>query len=292
MSDYETITVTPMASAIGAEISGIDLSKPMDNRQAEEFHQAFVDHQVIFVRDQTLTPEQHKSLGSMFGELCETPFVKSLDGHPEIIEIIKEPEERGAYNFGGKWHTDLTFNQEPAIASVLYGLEVPKTGGDTVFASTAAAYETLSEGMRHMLDGMTAMHWGGRSYGNQGKYAKGAAPQTVMGINAEDDAGAEVEHPVVRVHPVTGRRSLYVNPNFTIRFKDMTEAESQPLLDFLYAHMTRDEFTCRFKWTPGSVAIWDNRATMHRAVNDYDGSRRVAHRVTIGGDRPQAVTAA
>lgn len=286
MQAYETITVMPLAMAIGAEIGGLDLSRPLNNRQAEEFHRAFVEYQVIFLRDQTLTPEQHLAVGRMFGDVCGIPYVKSVDGYPEIVEIVKEAEEVKTYNFGGAWHTDMTFLKEPALASVLYGLETPKTGGDTKFASLTAAYAALSDGMKRMLSGLNAVHSGGRSYGRSGKYATGQASAKSMQINSVEAAEEEVIHPVVRRHPETGSPMLYVNPNFTERFVGMTKEESAPILDYLFAHMTRDEFTCRFKWTPGAVAIWDNRATMHRAVNDYDGSRRVMHRVTVAGDRP------
>ncbi|MEQ9554645.1 MAG: TauD/TfdA family dioxygenase [Rhodospirillales bacterium] len=286
MSEYETITVRPLATNIGAEIEGLDLSRPMDNRQTEEFHRAFAKHHVLFFRDQTMTPDQHKAVGRMFGELAGVPFIKSLEGHPEIVEIVKEAEEVKTYNFGGDWHTDMTFLKEPAVASVLYGREIPETGGDTKFASTEAAYAALSDGMKRLLAGLTAMHSGAKSYGVAGKFAKSKVES--MKINPDEAGDAEVEHPVVRVNPMTGQPALYINPNYTVRLKDMTAEESAPLLNYLYSHMTRDEFTCRFKWTADAVAIWDNRVTMHRAINDYDGTRRVAHRVTAVGDRPEA----
>ena len=173
--EYETITVHPLTTSIGAEIEGLDLSRPLDNRQAEEFHRAFLEHQVIFLRGQAITPDQQKAIGRMFGELCSIPYVKSLDGHPEITEIIKEPEERKTYNFGGAWHTDMSFLKEPALASILYGLETPDTGGDTKFASTRAAYDALSPGLQRTLESLSALHAGAASYGNKGKYATGKA---------------------------------------------------------------------------------------------------------------------
>ena len=291
MTTYETIVVRPLTANIGAEIEGLDLSKPLDNRQSEELYRAFLEHHVVFLRGQDMTPEQHMTAGRLFGEICGIPFVKSVEGYPEIVEIVKEAEERKTYNFGGNWHTDMTFLEEPSKASVLYGLEVPAAGGDTKFASTTAAYEALSPVMKDILEGLTALHTAGRSYGKAGKFAGSNASTKSMQIDASEDAEAEIEHPIVRVHPETGRKALYVNPNYTLRIKGMAEDESAAILNFLYAHMVRDEFTCRFRWTPGAVAIWDNRVTMHRAVNDYDGSRRVMHRVTIAGDRPVAAAA-
>ena len=291
MTTYETIVVRPLTANIGAEIEGLDLSKPLDNRQSEELYRAFLEHHVVFLRGQDMTPEQHMTAGRLFGEICGIPFVKSVEGYPEIVEIVKEAEERKTYNFGGNWHTDMTFLEEPAKASVLYGLEVPAAGGDTKFAATAAAYDVLSPRMQEILESLTGIHTGGRSYGKSGKFAGSGTSTKSMQIDASDDADAEIEHPIVRVHPETGRKALYVNPNYTLRIKDLAEDESAAILNFLYAHMVRDEFTCRFQWTPGAVAIWDNRVTMHRAINDYDGARRVMHRVTIGGDRPVAAAA-
>ena len=283
---YETIQVTPIGGSIGAEIAGVDLARPLSNRQAQEVHDAFLEHSVVFFRDQRLDPEQQKRAARLFGEPVAIPFVKSLDGHPEIIDIVKEAEDAGKYNFGGSWHTDTTFLETPALGSLLYALQVPSRGGDTLFADQYAAYETLSDGMRRLLDGLTAVHSGSRSYGSQSKFQGGKNQSVSMTIDANANGDRLVEHPVVRTHPETGRKCLFVNPNYTLRLKDMTEAESKPLLDFLYAHAIRDEFICRFRWQAGSVAVWDNRCTMHRAVNDYDGARRHVRRVTLQGDRP------
>lgn len=283
---YETIRVTPIGGSIGAEIAGVNLAEPLTNRQAQEVHDAFLEHSVVFFRDQSLDPVQQKRAARLFGEPVAIPFVKSLPDHPEIIDIVKEAEDAGKYNFGGNWHTDTTFLETPALGSLLYALEVPPRGGDTLFADMYAAYATLSPGMRRLLDGLTAVHTGARSYGSQSKFQGGKNASVSMSIDANADGDRLVEHPVVRTHPETGRKCLFVNPNYTLRLKDMTEAESKPLLDFLYAHAMRDEFVCRFRWQAGSVAVWDNRCTMHRAVNDYDGHRRHVRRVTLQGDRP------
>ena len=287
INPYDTIEIEPIGGSIGAVIHGVDLGATLSNRQAEEVHDAFLTNSVVFFRDQDLDdPERQKRAARLFGEPVAIPFVKSLDGHPEIIEIIKEPEDIGKYNFGGNWHTDTTFLETPALGSLLYALEVPPRGGDTLFTDQYAAYKTLSDGMKRMLEGMTALHTGTRSYGSQSKFQGGRNQSVSMAIDTNEEGDKLVEHPVVRTHPETGRKGLFVNPNYTSRFADMTEAESKSILDFLDAHAIRDEFTCRFRWEKGSVAVWDNRCLMHRAVNDYEGHRRHMRRVTLQGDRP------
>jgi taurine dioxygenase len=276
-----------MTGSIGAEISGVDLAAPLSNSQAAEVHAAFLEHHVIFFRDQDLSePDRQKAASRLFGEPVSIPFVKSLAGHPEIIDIVKEPEDVGKYNFGGNWHTDTTFLEAPALGALLYALEVPSRGGDTLFADMSAAYETLSDGLKHTLEGLRALHTGKRSYGSQSKFQGGKNQSVSMQIDATEEGDKLISHPVVRTHPETGRKSLFVNPNYTVSFDGWTEAESKPLLDFLHAHAIRDEFVCRFRWDAGSVAVWDNRCTMHRAVNDYEGMRRHVRRVTLDGDRP------
>lgn len=278
---YQTIEVKPLSGAIGAEIHGVDLTAPLDNETFSEIHQAFLDHLVIFFRDQRLTPDQHLAFARRFGELNRHAYVKGLDGYPEIMEIRKEKEE--TENFGGLWHSDVTFLEKPALGSVLYAREVPEHGGDTLFANMYLAYEALSEGMRKVLADLTAMHSANQFYGRRsGFYREGGS----MRVKHTEEAEAEVEHPVVRTHPETGRKALYVNSAFTVRFKGMTEAESAPLLKFLYEHLARPEFTCRFRWQADSIAFWDNRCSQHYALNDYHGRQRIMHRVTINGDRP------
>ena len=280
---YETISVSPIAGALGAEVSGADLSRPLSDATVGEIRAALLRHQVIFFRDQRLTPDQHLAFGRRFGELQIHDFVEAMPGYPEILEVRKEPEE--TRNFGGGWHTDVSYLERPALGSVLYAREAPEYGGDTMFANQYLAYETLSPGLRVMLDGMTAIHSARRPYGPHSARAQEYGPSS-MRFNFSEAALAEIEHPVVRTHVETGRRSLYVNRNFTIRFKDMTEAESAPLLEYLWTHAVRPEFTCRFRWRPGSIAFWDNRCVQHYALNDYQGQRRVMHRVTIEGERP------
>lgn len=270
------ITVRRVAGALGAEISGVDLSKELDGPTFDSIHRAFVDHEVIFFRDQSLTPEQHKAFGRRFGSLNIHPYVKGMDGHPEIMEIIKEPTDK--LNFGGGWHSDMSFLETPSIGSILYAVEVPDYGGDTLFASMTKAYDTLSPGLKQTLEGLRAVHSANREYSAQGASAQKRGSMQVA--DAEGMAG-EFTHPVVKVHPVTGKKALYVNPAFTLRFEGWKERESKPLLDYLFDHARYEAYTCRFQWRAGSIAFWDNRSVWHFALNDYPGQRRHMRRVTV-----------
>jgi taurine dioxygenase len=282
---YQTISAKPISGALGAIVEGVDLSRDLDNAVASDLHQALLDHCVIFFRDQHLTPERHLALGRRFGTLNVHDFVEAMPGHPEIIVVAKN--ETDTKNFGGGWHSDVTYLDEPALGSILYALEVPAYGGDTMFANQYLAYDALSPGMKRMLDGLTAVHSARNVYGvgTDNDYAR-LQGLTAMKIMRSEAAHRDTEHPVVRTHPETGRKCLYVNRNFTVRFKDMTVEESRPVLNFLYEHAVRPEFTCRFRWEANSIAFWDNRCVQHYALNDYHGQRRVMHRVTINGDRP------
>ena len=274
----EEIAVVPVSGACGAVISGIDLSKPIGNETFSAIHQALLDHQVVFFRDQDITPDQQIAFSRRFGELRLSEQYESLDGYPEIIEIVKEPESTGIV--GNLWHSDESFLPRPALGSLLYMLECPEFGGDTMFANQYLAYEALSDGMKEMLSGMRAVY----SDASLGDRNKGRALKVKAGY--EDREIYESVHPVVRTHPETGRKSLFVHKPYTIRFENMTAAESRPLLDYLYEHSARPEFTCRFRWHEGSLAFWDNRCLLHYALNDYSGVRRYAHRVTVVGDAP------
>ncbi len=275
-----TIAVRQVAGALGAEISGVDLRSGLDAATAQAIRRALLDHLVIFFRDQDLSPDRFLAFARAFGRPVEYPFVKGLPGHPEIIEVLKREHE--TVNFGGIWHSDTTYLEEPPMGSILLAREVPPFGGDTLFANMYLAYETLSPGMRRMLDGLVGIATSAKadvSKTREDRMKDNAAPEARKSY--------EAEHPVVRTHPETGRKALYVNVAHTARFRDMTEAESQPILDFLCRHLTRPEFTCRFQWRPGSIAFWDNRATQHNPVNDYHGHRRLMHRITLAGDRPR-----
>jgi len=277
-----------MAGALGADVYGVDLSQPLDDETFGEIERALYEHLVLFFHDQDLTPEQHLAFSRRFGPLYRSPYVKHMDAYPDIIAVLKEADERNISTFGNGWHSDFSFLEEPPMGSVLYAREVPSHGGDTLFANMYLAYEALSEGMRRMLDGLNAMH-AGKPYGTGG-VPVGLKVSRSIGIERNrPEADREVAHPVARVHPVTGRKALFVNSTYTTRLEGMTEAESRPLLDFLYAHAVQPEFTCRLRWRPGDLAVWDNRCTLHYAVNDYDGSRRLLHRTTIKGERPIGV---
>ena len=272
--------VRRLAGALGAEIHGIDLAAGLSDSQAAQVRQVFLEHQVIFFREQQLTPEQFLRFARAMGEPIEYPFVKGLDGYPVIIEVKKLEHERS--NFGGIWHSDTTYLPQPPMGSMLLAREVPPHGGDTLFASQYAAYEALSEGMRKLLDPLVAVN-------SSAKADVSKTREDRIASDGRADAKKDYlsEHPVVRTHPETGRKALYVNVAHTVRFQGMTEEESAPILRFLYQHQVKPEFTCRFSWRPGSLAFWDNRCVQHNPVNDYHGFRRVMHRITLAGDTPR-----
>lgn len=271
--------IKKVAGALGAELSGCDLTRPMSSEQAAEVRQALLDHQVIFLRDQNLTPQQFLDFATAMGEPVEYPFVKGLEGYPQIIEVKKLEHER--VNFGGVWHSDTTYLKEPPMGSMLLSREVPPYGGDTEFANQYLAYETLSDTMKRLLDGLIGISTSAKadvSRTREDRIKSDGKQET-----AQDYAA---EHPLVRTHPETGRKSLYLNVAHTAGIKGMTEAESASLLQFLFQHQVKAEFTCRFRWTPNAIAFWDNRCAMHNPVNDYHGFRRVMHRITLKGDKP------
>ncbi|MDP6391146.1 MAG: TauD/TfdA family dioxygenase [Alphaproteobacteria bacterium] len=272
---YETIQVEPLTPRIGAEISGVDLSQPLGNQTFQEIHDALMDHLVVFFRDQEMTIEQHKDFGRLFGELHIHPGSPPPHGHPEVLVI--HADENSKYVAGGNWHSDVTCDEEPPMGSVLHIHEIPEPGGDTLFASMYAAYDALSDTMKAFLDPLTAIHDGEHVY--RGRYAD-------RGV---DDTGKDypnAEHPVIRTHPVTGRKGIFVNTAFTTRIKQVTRRESDALMAYLCEHATRPEFQCRFHWRPNSVAFWDNRCVQHHAMWDYYPQVRSGLRVTIKGDRP------
>jgi taurine dioxygenase len=274
-----SVRVEPIAGALGALISGIDLSKDLSAEAVAEIRRAWLDHLVIFFRDQHLSSVQFLAFARRFGKVMEYPFLKGLEDFPEIVPVIKLEHER--INFGGIWHSDTAYLDVPPMASMLIAQETPPAGGDTLFANMYLAYETLSEGMRQLLDGLVGLN-------SSAKADVSRTREDRLKDRARADATKEyvAAHPVVRVHPETGRRALYVNVAHTASFADMTPEESAPILEYLFRHQVRPEFTCRFQWRPGSIALWDNRCTQHNPVNDYQGYRRVMHRVTLAGDKP------
>ena len=277
---YRHIEVTPLGPALGAEIGGVDIARGVSEDQFDEIWQAFIAHSVVFFRDQDITPEQHVAFAEHWGEINVNRFFRPSDVNPKIAEVLKEPHQKN--NIGSNWHTDHSYDQVPAMCSVLYAREVPPVGGDTLFASTCAAYEALSDGMQQMLRSMCAEHTSRFAFGED--YHAVADQADLDGRYANPElATQDAVHPVIIRHPLSGRPSIYVNGDFTVRFEGWTAEESRPLLDFLYAHITRPEFCYRFRWHPGSIAVWDNRATHHNAINDYHGHRRLMHRITIDG---------
>jgi taurine dioxygenase len=275
-----SIEIRPLAGAIGAEIFGVDLSARLDDDTVAAIRRAWLDHLVIFFRDQELPPAEFLAFARHFGEPIEYPFVKGIEGFSEITPVVKLEQER--VNFGGLWHSDTTYLEIPPMGTMLVAREVPPHGGDTLFANMYLAYESLSAGMRRLLDGLVAVNSSAKA-----DTTKTREDRMRDGANPTARKEYVAEHPVVRTHPETGRKALYVNGGHTLRFKGMTEEESAPLLRFLFAQQARPEFTCRFRWQVGSLAFWDNRCAQHNPINDYHGFRRVMHRVTLAGDRPR-----
>ena len=276
----DLLQIKKVAGALGAEIRGADLGGSLSAEMVAEIRAALLEHLVVFFRDQNLTVAKFLAFARTMGEPIQYPLLKGLPGYPDVIEVSKLENERA--NFGGVWHSDTAYLERPAMASMLLAREVPPTGGDTLFANQYLAYETLSPGLRRMLDGLVAVN----------SSAKADATRTRedrVRKDGREDARNEylADHPAVRTHPETGRKALYVNIAHTVRFKDMTDEESAPLLSYLFQHQTRPELTCRFGWQVGSLAFWDNRCAQHNAVNDYHGYRRVMHRITLGGDKPR-----
>jgi taurine dioxygenase len=273
-----SIDIRPVSRALGAEIEGVDLACLTDET-FEEIRQAFWDHSVIFFRNQTLTPDQHIEFARRWSEINVNRFFRQVEGYPQVAEVRKEPDQKR--NIGSGWHTDHSYDEVPAMASILYAKEVPEVGGDTLFASMYAAYDGLSKGLREMLKGLTAIHSSRHVFGRERSEAeKGEGGGR---IGNPELAQQDAWHPVVIRHPESGRKALYVNASFTLRFGGWSSAESKALLSFLYEHASNPEFSCRFRWEKGSLAIWDNRVTWHRALNDYHGHRRLMHRITVEG---------
>lgn len=274
------IDVRPIAGAIGAEIGNVDLRGALDDDTIADIRRAWLEHCVIFFREQDLSPARFLEVARAFGDVIEYPFIKGLDDFPEIIPVVKLEHE--TTNFGGIWHSDTAYLETPPMATMLIAREVPPFGGDTLFANMYLAYEALSQGMKRLLDGLVAIN-------SSAKADVTKTREDRVRDRARDDAKKEYvgEHPVLRTHPETGRKALYVNPAHTLHFKGMSQAESQSILDFLFQHQVRPEFTCRFTWRPGSIAFWDNRCALHNPINDYHGNRRVMHRVTLAGDPPR-----
>jgi taurine dioxygenase len=284
--EYDRFSLTPFAGALGAEIRDIDVNE-LDDATFEQLYGAWLEYQVLSIREQELTPSQQIAFARRFGEIQEHLFDKGIEGHPEIVEILKTEDQ--TRNIGPRWHTDQQYRPEPAKATILYAREIPPVGGDTCFANGYLGYETLSEGLKTALAGMKAVSDGDSRNHPTGmtrkeRVAAGIAP-IEQKAEAPEDLSFISEHPVVRTHPETGRKSLYIG-NHTQHFAGWSEAESKPLLDFLKLHNGQPHHTCRVKWQPGTITVWDNRCCLHMALNDYHGYRRRVHKILIKGDKP------
>jgi taurine dioxygenase len=277
---YELIKVKPLSGALGAEISGVDIGQPLGNQLYQEVHDALIENQVIFFRDQDISPAQHVDFARHFGTLQVHPLVPHLDDHPEVLVLESKEDNRNAANV---WHSDVTFSEEPPLGSILLARAVPDRGGDTMWADMYAAYEGLSPAMKRYLEGMTAIH---RAEGAQFEKTHEDGEGRGTEVRQSKKVIPPAEHPIVRTHPETGRKALYVNSIFTQRIRGVTGKESRTILQHLYDHIATPEFSCRFEWRKNSVAFWDNRCTQHYAIADYGGAHRLMHRVTVNGDKP------
>jgi len=274
----EEMEVKKIAGALGAEVSGVDL-RNIDDATAKRIRQTFLEHLVIFFRDQHLTPQEFLDFSAKFGKPVEYPLVKGIDDYPEIIEVLKRENE--TINFGGIWHSDTTYLDIPPMGSILLAREIPPYGGDTMWANQYAAYDALSDGLKKLLDGLRCLQ-------SSAKADASKTREDRLKESAKDDRrDYAVWHPAVRTHPETGRKALFVNQAHTTRFEGWTEEESEPLLQYLYRHQVKPEFTCRFQWRPGSIAFWDNRCAQHYPINDYHGFKRRMHRITLAGEVPR-----
>lgn len=274
------ITVTKVAGGIGAEIGAVDLRHELSDDTIAEIRRAWNEHVVIFFRDQDISNTQYLAFAERFGQPVEYPFIRGIEGFPVITPVVKLEHDR--INFGGIWHSDTTYLEQPPMGTFLIAREVPPHGGDTLFANQYLAYEALSDGLKQTLAGLT-----GISSSAKADVSKSREDRMAASPAARAHEVFEVGHPVVRTHPETGRKALYINVGHTVRFEGWTEEESAPLLAYLHQHQIKPEFTCRFQWRTGSIALWDNRAALHYPLNDYHGYRRIMHRITLQGDRPR-----
>ena len=274
------ITIQKIAGAIGAEIGGVDLRRELSDDTIAEIRRAWNEHVVIFFRDQELSSAQYLAFAERIGKPVEYPFIRGIEGFPVITPVVKLEHDR--INFGGIWHSDTTYLEEPPMGTFLIAREVPPHGGDTMFANQYLAYEGLSDGLKQTLARLT-----GISSSAKADVSKSREDRMANSPAAHAHEVFEAEHPVVRTHPETGLKALYINVGHTLRFKGWTVEESAPLLNFLHQHQIKPEFTCRFQWRTGSIALWDNRAALHYPLNDYHGYRRIMHRITLQGDRPR-----
>ncbi|HUN41239.1 MAG TPA: TauD/TfdA family dioxygenase [Acetobacteraceae bacterium] len=282
---YRSISVHCFAGALGAEVAGVDLSQPLSDDVLAEIRAALLDNQVIVFRDQTLTPAQQLAFARRWGEIHLHPFMQGMPDYPEILEVIKTPEDKK--NFGGSWHTDQMFSPQPAMGTILYALEVPSVGGDTLFTNQYLAYESLSDGMKAMIADLRTVCVGDnfKQHGGISRAQRYDREMKHMKVKDPGNVQTTSVHPLVRTHPETGRKVLYIGGHVQ-HFDGMTDAESEPLIAFLKQHSIRPEFTARVRWASGTLTFWDNRCTQHFAINDYPAETRIMRRITICGDTP------
>ena len=271
------ILINPTSGSMGVEIHNVDLSKELSDSLFSEIRETFIAHGLIFFRDQELTPDDHLRFAKRWGEININRFFVKVEGYDQIAEVRKDADQK--INIGGAWHTDHSYDQVPAMGSILLAKETPKIGGDTLFANMYRAYETLSDGMKKTLESMKACHSSRHVFGAHTGYSEASNQR----IENPELATQDAIHPVIITHPESKRKALYVNPEFTVNFEGWTVEESKPLLDYLTEHTTQQENTTRFQWEPGSIAFWDNRCTWHFALNDYPGETRLMHRITVEG---------
>ena len=282
---YQTMDVRPIAGALGAEIYGVNLKDRDDSPMWPELRQAFLEFHVVAIRGQDMSLDDMMRVGGKFGEPCYYPFAKGMEGYPYITQVIHEPGDKAV--FGSDWHSDTMYLEKPPRATLLYAVQTPPKGGDTLYVNTAAAYDALSNGMKKMIARLVGVSNGGQKNKKGGGRAAHLGRVTSLDKQNVDKANAiEAKHPVVRTHPETGRRSLYLSSLHTIRFDGFSEEESKPLIDWLNDHCTQPEFSCRVRWEPGQLTVWDNRTTLHNAINDYPGERRQMRRLTVGAELP------
>ena len=283
-SAWRTIRVAPQPTGFGAEITGVDLSRPLATDALAEVKAAWAQHSVVVFPGQPLTLDQLEAFTLQMGAFGDDPYVKPMEGHPNVLEVRREPDEK-VTPFGGNWHSDWSFQARPPAATILRSETIPPVGGDTLYCDAASAYEALPQATKDKLAPLRAVHSARRAYGPQSAYSR-ELHLRAMPIIVSPEADKTYVHPLVRTHPVTGRKALFVSPVYTVGIEGMAPNDADPLLAELHRHLVQDQFIYRHHWTPGMVVIWDNRCTMHNALGGYDGHRRVMHRTTVAGEAP------
>ena len=278
------LTITPRPSGFGAQVTGVDISKPLIPAVKQNLLEAWARHAILYFPDQPISIEQLEAFTQQFGEFGVDPFIKPMTDHPHVLELRREAEEK-AVNFGAAWHSDWSFQEEPPAATILLSKVTPPVGGDTIFADCCSAFEALSPTLQRWLVGLHAVHSASRPYGRSGVFANETEKRS-MDIITGEEAEKTFSHPVVSTHPVTGRHALYVSPTYTLGIEGLRPEESDHLLSFLYGHITQERFVYHHKWSRDMLTIWDNRCTLHNAGGGYDGHLRVMHRTTVAGERP------